>query len=301
MGCCDNGPTEKKAPAVWLEGQRQEARGVRDWTPAFNRSMGLVSAFYSSLLESLAISPSFPALQQLERAPWSLARQEMADAWMGVSARVMRVSARAALDGVQKGAVQKVSEEELVRFARQWAGEHALLMAQRATLGSMNGIKAVLDEALAGDLTVVETMRALRDQVGLTVRQAGALGRQRRLLAAAGTPMDQIERVIRRRATKMRRQRAETIARTEVNQARNVATLNTWKQARTEGLLSRNVQKTWVAVSACPVCEEIVAWVEEQGGGIPLDSAFWSATLGQGLQGPPAHPRCRCSPALVRG
>lgn len=88
--------------------------------------------------------------------------------------------------------------------------------------------------------------------------------------------------------------RAETIARTEVMKASNQGHLEAFTQATESGLLTGNETKEWIVTPddrLCPVCEPM------DGVNVPLHGTF--DVDGQQIDGPPAHPNCRCTVALT--
>lgn len=87
--------------------------------------------------------------------------------------------------------------------------------------------------------------------------------------------------------------RAETIARTEVMDAANAGQVEAWEQATEDGLLTGNEEKEWIVTPddrLCPVCEPM------DGVSVPLDEDF--DVDGDQIDGPPAHPNCRCTLGL---
>jgi hypothetical protein len=275
---------------VWAEGQEQEERGVRVLRPAFMRASAKMSAFYAGLVEAKRVSPLFPVMGQLARAPWDDFASEITEAWVPLSARVIRGAVRDAT-----ARAEKVDSRDVEALAQRWAAENALTMARRLARSTREAAQLMIAEQISGGLTETEVAEALRDQIGLSPKQVGALNRQRALLRRRGLPEDQITVTLARRAAGMRRQRAEAIARTEVNAARNFGTLEAYKQMRRDGELPVGQRKRWVLVgSACKVCKAIAAE-----GDVPLNQPFRSPLQGTVLQAPPAHPNCRCSIKLV--
>lgn len=87
--------------------------------------------------------------------------------------------------------------------------------------------------------------------------------------------------------------RAETIARTETMRASNEGQLEAWDQAKEAGLLTGNEKKEWIVTPddrLCPVCEPM------DGVTVGLDELF--DVDGDQIDGPPAHPNCRCTIGL---
>lgn len=88
--------------------------------------------------------------------------------------------------------------------------------------------------------------------------------------------------------------RAEMIARTETMAASNAGQQEAWDQAVEAGLLSGDELQEWITASdeaACPVCSDM------DGEQVGLDEMF--EVDGEDMDGPPAHPNCRCTIGLV--
>src|SRR5205085_2236649 len=83
--------------------------------------------------------------------------------------------------------------------------------------------------------------------------------------------------------------RADTIARTESMLAANRGVKQSWDQAVDDGLLTGDEQQVWIAAAdsaVCPICDDL------DGQTVGLDESF-DSEVGD-LDGPPAHPNCRC-------
>jgi SPP1 gp7 family putative phage head morphogenesis protein len=86
------------------------------------------------------------------------------------------------------------------------------------------------------------------------------------------------------------RERAELIARTETMHAANEGQRQAWNQAVKKGLLTGKEKRTWIATEvACPLCMGLDGKVTGLNGEYP-----------GGGDGPPLHPRCRCTEGIVR-
>lgn len=86
--------------------------------------------------------------------------------------------------------------------------------------------------------------------------------------------------------------RAELIARTETMTAANAGQRLGWEQAVDEGLLSGDERRTWIATgdeSTCPICSDLDGTTAKLDGEYP----------DPGGEGPPAHPRCRCTEGII--
>lgn len=105
---------------------------------------------------------------------------------------------------------------------------------------------------------------------------------------------------IEKRADKMARslekQRAVTIARTELTRATNEGQIMAWEQAAEDGLIDRQkARKVWVVVPddrLSNICADL------DGKSVGMDEMFTVAQTGESVSGPPAHPNCRSAIAL---
>lgn len=88
--------------------------------------------------------------------------------------------------------------------------------------------------------------------------------------------------------------RARLIARTEVMTAANEGQRQAWDQAVDAGLLTGREQQVWIVTpddKLCPICEPL------DGKTAPLGGEF--ETSEGNIDGPPAHPNCRCTTGIA--
>jgi len=88
--------------------------------------------------------------------------------------------------------------------------------------------------------------------------------------------------------------RAETIARTETMAASNGGQREAWAQAVNDGLLNGDEEEEWITTpddKTCPICLPMDGEKKPLGGKFNVDGAQ--------IDGPPAHPRCRCTTGLA--
>lgn len=91
-------------------------------------------------------------------------------------------------------------------------------------------------------------------------------------------------------------ERAELIARTETMRASNEGQQEAWDQAAEAGLLTGNEEQEWIVTPddrLCPECEPFDTVTAELGGTFEAE--------GVTSDGPPLHPRCRCTLGLKLG
>ena len=145
-------------------------------------------------------------------------------------------------------------------------------------------IRQALERAYVAGPGARPAAREIQDIVGLTSRQEAAID------ALRGTVPDE---EIAARVNEMRADRARTIARTETNAAMNRGNRAAWRDLAHRGVLDASAwRREWLTVlpapGVCPICE-------------PLDKATapLHGVYGDGTDGPPAHPNCRCTEVLV--
>ena len=185
--------------------------------------------------------------------------------------------------------------------ASAWAGQYVPNLAGNITAAGLQTVQSVLREAVEEGRPVETTARLLRDQVGLTERDAAFARRFERQLVNEGVREEVAEVRVRKVKQSLLLRRARTIARTEIITAHNVGQQGAWKEAVTQGLLSKDkaLQRwvvTWDDRLDTVVCEPL------DGATCPLGGATWSSKDGtvirSGLTGPAAHPNCRCALTL---
>lgn len=87
--------------------------------------------------------------------------------------------------------------------------------------------------------------------------------------------------------------RAEVLARTETMRASNEGQIQLWDQAVESGLLTGDEKKEWIVTPddrLCPICEPMDGVIVGLGDDFNVG--------GDRIDGPPAHPNCRCTVAL---
>lgn len=107
---------------------------------------------------------------------------------------------------------------------------------------------------------------------------------------ASGMPRQDAYLASRAFTEQLLRQRASTIARTEIMAAENMGQLEAWRQAARDGLIPKEARKVWVVgPGACTTCALV------NGKAVKLEDPF---PLVDVLM-PPAHPNCRCTAGLA--
>ena len=145
----------------------------------------------------------------------------------------------------------------------------------------------VRQAAMTDTMTVDQLARAIRPCVGLTQRQAQYVKHYYDNLIDQGySPQDALKKQA-AYAGKVHRQRAQTIAETEMAYAYNASADAVVQQNIKDGYFAPDVEKYWLTADDELVCDECGTIDGET---VPVDAPF-----SIGVKLPPAHPRCRCA------
>jgi hypothetical protein len=186
------------------------------------------------------------------------------------------------------------------------------------------GIQTLLLHAVTQGIAPAQQARFIQPMIGLTERDAQAAlnyrraleerqyrsaldralrdGRYDRMLLGAiqrkePLKQQQIDAMVQRYVERSLRNRAENIARTETIRAAHAGLRESWRQAQEQGFLKSGTRQKWILATderRCDICPQVVQMNPD---GVLLGSKFRSPV---GLvDGPPLHPRCRCSMGLV--
>lgn len=162
------------------------------------------------------------------------------------------------------------------------------------TVTTRRALREVLRRGIDKNFSSARIAREMADVVGLTERHARAVLTRRDALEARGFSPSRIQRDVTRYADRLIRQRAKTIALTEVKQAREEEKLAGWEDAVLTGDLPATVRRQWIAGDPCPLCAAL-SELSPRG----LREPF--SVDGRAFMTPPAHPRCKCRVIIVKG
>lgn len=181
-------------------------------------------------------------------------------------------------------------------LATQAAEQAAASLVTAVTEETRRAIRAIVARAFRDRIAGRDIAVLIRPLIGLTERQALAVVNRRAALLARGISSSRVQADLERYAARLIRQRATLIARTELATAATDGQREAWRQAQASGLLGRDMVKRWIVTPddrLCPVCEPL------DGQTRGLNEPF-VVSKGAAVQGPPAHPQCRCALGLVR-
>lgn len=164
-------------------------------------------------------------------------------------------------------------------------------------------IRSIITDSFKIPVTTDETARRLEQVVGLHTRWANAVLRFKdenyaRMIREGMDPI-QAAGAASKMAAQYRnyliKRRALMIARTEIQQAQNLARQAAWNAGSETGEVDPQAMKEWVTAPRgsrygppCPICMEL------RGTRVP-----WNGLFANGFPMPPAHPHCRCTAVLV--
>lgn len=157
-------------------------------------------------------------------------------------------------------------------------------------LGTRNAIRNEIKKALVEGLGVDRNARNIRNIIGLTERQAGAVTRFRKASLESGLSNEVVERRTKEYSERLLKARAENIARTELMTAANQGHLEMLRQGVEEGLIPADTKRVWIVTPddrLCPLCRPMEG--QETG----IFGMFVSAK--GNIDAPPLHPQCRCA------
>ncbi len=176
-----------------------------------------------------------------------------------------------------------------------WAEQQVGRLIVEIDAATRDAIRALVVRALSEGGPPVAVARVIRGMIGLHSRWAVAVFNRQLALERAGWSAARVSRETSRYYAQLLKTRSETIARTEIMKAANEGRAESWRQARSQGLLPANPMKQWMAASGA---EENCAALD--GTQVPMDDTFAGGAFGD-VDMPPLHPGCRCVAILVVG
>lgn len=145
--------------------------------------------------------------------------------------------------------------------------------------------------------------RAERDQLRGALARLDSEGKGQSLTAMNARAKlrnltdEKIEKRAIKMSEKMQKNRARSIARTEMTRAVNAGQMEVWQQGVEDGLIDRNeAKKQWITVNDADrsdICTTLDRKI------VGLDENFFVTQTGESVPYPPAHPNCRSSVTIV--
>jgi len=219
----------------------------------------------------------------------------------GAGFGVIRETFRGIMDEVGKATARGLSEKLKVelRFdllnprAVEFINQHTGELITQITEESRQAIRAIIRQAFEEGGHPYQQAKKIIQHIGLTERQSRAVENFRRRQLEAGVSKAEADRRAEAYAKRLLRDRAEKVARTETMLASNEGQREAWRQAADAGLIDpAELEREWIVTEddrTCPIC------LAMDGKRAPI-----GGTYENGSNGPPLHPRCRCTEGLVR-
>ena len=181
--------------------------------------------------------------------------------------------------------------------AAEWARQKSSTLVREITEGSKLTIRRIVADGIENGVPVRTTARRLRSSIGLTQRQWTSVSNFRERAIDAGMSLPRAEKVADRFAQKVHRRRAELIARTETIDASIQGRTELWDQAADRGLIEQDkVQRMWIVTPDDRLDSLICLPMAGQKRGLKEQFLTGDNRL---VNGPTAHPGCRCDVILV--
>ncbi len=209
---------------------------------------------------------------------------------VALEARV--VGAALGADSLRGWALDVTNPEALAAAERQAAALVTLVNEE-----TKQTIRDLVARAYREQVTAADTARLIRDVVGLNERQATALFNYRAGLVESGMAEEKVARMAAKYGDRLLRDRASTIAQTEIHRASAEGQHELWRQGVREGRINpATARRYWISnVGACDWCVEME---ELNADGVTVDGQFQTPD-GDMIDGPEdSHVNCRCSSSI---
>jgi len=156
-------------------------------------------------------------------------------------------------------------------------------------------LRKIIQDAVEGNLTVIQASRKIRNHVGLLPAHSDAVDRYYETLVQSGAKVKIAQQQADAYAQRLLKYRSETIARTEVARAVGEGQTAMWKQMIQDGYLPTDAKRVWIThidERTCPICEPM--------NGVETDVyGSWDTPNGFVMYPSATHPNCRCSSGIV--
>lgn len=178
------------------------------------------------------------------------------------------------------------------REAQRIARDYGAAQIDLIDTETKKAVRTIIQWSIREGIAPRDAAKLIKEAVGLNRPQILALiDYERRLPPEMPTAVKL--KAYKKYKAKLVRRRAMMIARTEVIDALNMGAEVAWKQAQGQGLLGKGAKKEWLTtpVGACKICSAL------NGQNVKIGGKF--QTPRGAVNGPTAHPNCRCGLAPV--
>lgn len=281
---------EVDAHALAFEKEWRELRA--EWAPllkGIGRGMMTLDVWANDVARAAALQPTSDIVAKaIAIQPRRLVAGPMIDGYVKAALPTVLRSAEATWRALTKRDNLPDPAEEMALGAVHQTGAG---LVEGITDRTQTQIQEAVARGIQTGSGIPRIARAIRQGVGLTPRDAAAVERYEERLIKEGRPAAQVKRMTTAYRKRKLKERAETIARTEVVRARNIGQDLAWELAVAEGELEPTEKREWIAKDPCPICKALDGTTAKLGQPFRAD--------GHVVMRPPAHPRCKCSMAMA--
>jgi len=205
-------------------------------------------------------------------------------------------AAISSIDILPKGMQEELRFDIFNPRAVDYARQRSAQLVSQVSEVTRQGIQRIITEGVEEGLTIGQQSKRIKELLALTPRQVSAVENFKAMLQAEGRKPAQVKRMVERYRQRQLKFRATRIARTETISAVNAGQEEVWSQAIDQGLLDMDARKFWVVTPDDKLCTICAPIPDDNSKGVPIGGTF--ETSEGMLEGPPAHPNCRCALSL---
>lgn len=178
--------------------------------------------------------------------------------------------------------------------AQKLAAKRGAKLVKEISAETRLALRMTIERAIRDGIPPYDAARLIESMVGLTSHQSQSVMNYRAGLVELGLPIAAVDRAVAALIKRKIKQRARTIARTELMSALNAGAHEGWAQAQKAGLLSATAQKR--VVNSAGACPQVCAPMHGQ---VRLLSEPFTTPQGKQFNMPPFHPNCRDTVAVI--
>ena len=279
----------------------QKARGMEGvidrLAPKMQRAVQLAARAAQRRIDLAALSAAL-AMGRVSQAVRQLDLDRFTASDLATVAQVLFEAQKAGqkIGTVKKGVADTIgwALDVTNELARKAAEVQAARLLTAENLQVKQTVRGLIERAYREQIPVPETARLIRDVIGLNDRQATALFNYRAGLVEEEVDPTRMARMTERYGDRLLRDRALTIAQTEVHRASAEGQHDLWREGVRTGYINPAVaRRYWIAnAGACAWCEGVESLNAE---GVLVDGQF-DTPSGSSIDGPEdSHVSCRCS------
>lgn len=178
--------------------------------------------------------------------------------------------------------------------AEKWIEEHAADRIKYINIAKKQVIRQIVQRGFQEGLTSQEQSKLIREHIGLLPAHSRAVDNYRKNLLDSGMDSGSVDKLTDKYRKKLLKYRADTIALSEGHTAANEGYRFVNREAVSRGILPpEKYEQYWMVTRDKRLCEKC----EALGG---KRAELENGNFADNNQGPPLHPRCRCTTGIIR-